>query len=201
MVPDCNQLRCLFEMSQQTPTTLRIMKKAIPPILIILGVFLFWMKFNRDPARVIRGVALGNAIPSQLVDSSGKAVLASSLQGKFVGVYFSAHWCPPCRVFTPALVKFRDANVENNFEVLFVSADQSEREKQQYIQETGMKWPSVPGASGPAHRDLEMRFHISGYPTLVILAPDGTVVTSSGRDDILISPSSALAKWKAAADS
>lgn len=177
------------------------MKKAITPILIALGVFLFWMKFNRDPGRAIKGVALGNAIPSQLVDSSGKAVSASSLQGKFVGVYFSAHWCPPCRAFTPALVKFRDANVGNNFEVLFVSADRSEGEKQQYIREAGMKWPSVPGAGGPVQYELETRFHIPGYPTLVILAPDGTVVTSSGRDDIMNSPSSALAKWKAAAES
>jgi nucleoredoxin len=24
----------------------------------------------------------------------------------FIGVYFGAHWAPPCRLFTPALAEF-----------------------------------------------------------------------------------------------
>ena len=34
------------------------------------------------------------------------AVPTSSLAGtEVVGLYFSAHWCPPCRGFTPELAK------------------------------------------------------------------------------------------------
>ena len=25
---------------------------------------------------------------------------------KLIGFYFSAHWCPPCRLFTPVLAEF-----------------------------------------------------------------------------------------------
>merc|ERR1719409_357230 len=47
------------------------------------------------------------------------------LAGKdVVGLYFSAHWCPPCRGFTPQLGKFYDQIKDaKNFEIIFVSSD------------------------------------------------------------------------------
>ena len=49
-----------------------------------------------------------------LVRKSGASVpLAEALAGKkFVAVYFSAHWCPPCRAFTPVLSKFFTENAD-----------------------------------------------------------------------------------------
>jgi hypothetical protein len=38
-----------------------------------------------------------------LVQREGGPVPTSELDGKYVFVYFSAHWCPPCRMFTPLL--------------------------------------------------------------------------------------------------
>merc|ERR1712130_667492 len=31
------------------------------------------------------------------------------LDDKYVGIYFSAHWCPPCRGFTPVLAESYNA--------------------------------------------------------------------------------------------
>jgi len=45
---------------------------------------------------------------------------------KFVAIYFSAHWCPPCRGFTPVLTEFYDSlkeEDENALEIIFVSSD------------------------------------------------------------------------------
>ena len=45
-----------------------------------------------------------------------------------VAVYFSAHWCPPCRQFAPALAQvYADMKAAGKkFEIVFVSSDQDE---------------------------------------------------------------------------
>ena len=43
--------------------------------------------------------------PQGLVDDAGKAVDITTLKDKTVAVYCSAHWCPPCRQFTPLLAQ------------------------------------------------------------------------------------------------
>ena len=45
-----------------------------------------------------------------------------------VGIYFSAHWCPPCRGFTPKLVESYNTMkaAGKNFEIVFVSSDNDE---------------------------------------------------------------------------
>ena len=59
---------------------------------------------------------------------NGQQQLSELLSGadlKYVGIYFSAHWCPPCRNFTPVLAEFYNAVNQNGkiFEVIFVSSD------------------------------------------------------------------------------
>lgn len=137
-----------------------------------------------------------NLLPAVLHDADGKEIDAASLKGKHVGLYFSAHWCPPCRAFTPSLVKFRDENAEKDFEIVFVSLDKSQGDKKKYIKQMEMKWPSIPGAGSKTADSLAQQFEISGIPALIILAPDGSVVTSQGREDVMMSSETALSKWK-----
>ena len=42
---------------------------------------------------------------AKLVGKDGKHSKWAEMVGKTVGFYFSAHWRPPCRVFTPDLCK------------------------------------------------------------------------------------------------
>ena len=58
----------------------------------------------------------------------GQKQLSEILQGadlKYVGIYFSAHWCPPCRNFTPVLAEFYNSVNQNGkiLEIIFVSSD------------------------------------------------------------------------------
>ena len=60
-----------------------------------------------------------------LVNNKGEEVKSSTLSiknGSVIGLYFSAHWCPPCKAFTPNLAKvyneLKDAG--KDFEVIFI---------------------------------------------------------------------------------
>jgi nucleoredoxin len=81
----------------------------------------------------------------KLTDKSGREVPASELSGKVVGVYFSAHWCPPCRGFTPVLKKFYEEVKGSGgaFEILFVSSDRSEEAGKEYYQNDHGDWLMV----------------------------------------------------------
>lgn len=66
-------------------------------------------------------------------------------EGKVVGLYFSAHWCPPCRGFTPKLAEFyKKHHLEKTFEIVFVSSDKNESEWKSYFNE--MPWIALPFA-------------------------------------------------------
>ena len=50
-----------------------------------------------------------------LVKADGSKVQASTaLTGKnVICLYFSAHWCPPCRAFTPVLKDFYEVSLKH----------------------------------------------------------------------------------------
>lgn len=135
--------------------------------------------------------------PKGLIDAAGKPVNVKALEGKIVGVYFSAHWCPPCRAFTPELVKFRDKNT-TDLEVVFVSSDKDKAAMQKYMTEMKMKWTAVEWQS-PAASAAQKKYDVRGIPTLVILSPTGQEITREGRADVTDKPGDAIAKWKKAA--
>ena len=44
-------------------------------------------------------------------DKEAKTSELPSEQGAVIGLYFSAHWCPPCRGFTPILKNFYEVSI------------------------------------------------------------------------------------------
>ena len=137
--------------------------------------------------------ALKVSLPEEFLDASGKAVSRETLSGKYVGLYFSASWCPPCRTFTPKLVEFRKAN-KDKFEVVLVGADNSEKAQANYMKKYMMLWPAMKHQSIAANL-LVKKMGVSGIPYLVILAPDGSVVTKDGRGDVDSMGNKAFLKW------
>ncbi|XP_072013165.1 nucleoredoxin-like [Amphiura filiformis] len=124
----------------------------------------------------------------------GSKVQAETLKGKPLALYFSAHWCGPCRGFTPSLVKFYNKMKESGkeFEMVFVSSDRDEESFKEYYGE--MPWLTLP--FGDARKaKLSSLFEISGIPTLVILDEEGKMITDNGRGKVTKDPEGKEFPW------
>ena len=144
--------------------------------------------------------SLEELLGTELVDAKGDKVETSSLEGKVIGLYFSASWCGPCRAFTPQLVEFRDRNDEK-FEVVFVSSDRSGEDQQAYMKDYDMEWPAIPFDS-PLRQELGAKYGIRGIPSLIIIDDQGNLITKDGRSEMSGSDSDArkaLREWRRAA--
>lgn len=134
---------------------------------------------------------LFSKISSSLIDNEGKMVTKEKLerlrQSKYVLVYFSAHWCPPCRKFTPELVNFYNKQGETTqFETIFVSSDNESDAMKNYMKDTGMPWLAVRfnSARSTPLRKLAGR----GIPCLVLLDENGEVLSHSYKGETYVGP-------------
>lgn len=102
-------------------------------------------------------------------------------QVKYFAFYFSASWCPPCKAFTPKLVDFYDEIKPDfpEFELIFVSADQSEKDTQKYIVDYEMPWPAFKHGK---HLGLVKSFG-NGIPCLVVTDADGKKLLDTYTED------------------
>ena len=142
-------------------------------------------------------VALDELLPDLLLSPSGDSVARETLLGKFIGLYFSASWCPPCRAFTPVLINFRNECIEK-FEVVLIGLDKSAQEQQAYVSKSGMPWLSLPNKMEHKQK-LQSLFGIRGIPSLIVVSPDGLVVSTRGRKEITKYGSSIFEDWLAKA--
>ena len=133
---------------------------------------------------------------SKLTNAAGEEVPVAKLKDKIVGVYFSASWCPPCRGFTPQLVKFYNKGAgKENFEIVFVSSDKTSDDMKAYMKKDSMPWTAIPFGDASASA-LKRKLGISGIPTLVIFGSDGKIISKNGRWDVVMLGPKALEAWK-----
>ena len=135
---------------------------------------------------------------ASLVKSDGSSVPAESAlsNADLVLFYFSAHWCPPCRQFTPMLKDFYDEVNESGVEIVFVSSDRSSNDMLSYMKESHGDWVACEHNSATANQ-IKQKMGVSGIPMLVVCKKDGTVITKDGRSAVMSkSPKQAVADWK-----
>ena len=115
--------------------------------------------------------------------------LGGHVTRKPVALYFSAHWCPPCRQFTPMLANWYTQGLSNKLEIVFVSADRDESSFNSYYNE--QPWKALPFDNRAVKDALSQKYGVSGIPALVILDADGSLITKDGRAKITQDPTGA----------
>jgi len=138
---------------------------------------------------------------ASLVTKSGESPTEEALSSKkLVGVYFSAHWCPPCRGFTPKLAEFYNqvkAHDADALEIVFSSCDRDEDSFKSYYSD--MPWLATKFRCAEGEK-LAENCNVSGIPHLVIINREtGVIVDENGRSTVSAASGdiqAALAKWK-----
>jgi nucleoredoxin len=112
---------------------------------------------------------------------------------KLIALYFSAHWCAPCRSFTPRLVEFynRVAPQHPEFEVIFVSFDKSQFAFETYMREANMPWPAI-DYQKVTGKEAIRKYAGDGIPCLVVLDSTGKVVSDSFAGKQYLGPGKVL---------
>lgn len=139
-----------------------------------------------------------NGLRDKLVicrDGTIKPADFSALENKkLIAFYFSAHWCAPCRKFTPQLVAYyqRVQALHPEFEIVFVSSDRSRFNWETYLRDAQMPWPAI---------DFDQLAQFTGLkqlggdsiPSLVVVDATGHLVATSYENGKYVGPENALA--------
>ena len=107
-----------------------------------------------------------------LRDVHGKEVALADYRGKAVIVDFWATWCPPCIFQVPELNKFwKTHHSAGDVMVIGVAVDAEGAEVvRPWAEEQGIEYTIVIGDEG-----LAREYGALGFPTLVIVTPEGNV--------------------------
>ena len=135
----------------------------------------------------------------ELVTRGGVKATGEVLGGKeVVGLYFSAHWCPPCRIFTPQLGKFYEKMVSGgaSFEVVFVSSDRDPEGFESYYGSQA-PWAALPFGDRDRKDAVSKKFKVQGIPTFVVVdGRTGETITADGREALSGDPEGARFPWR-----
>lgn len=120
----------------------------------------------------VRDAPVETAPDFRLETLSGDTLALADLRGKIVIIDFWATWCPPCEFQVPELNAFFEAHRrDGDVLVLGISVDTKGREAvAEWAREKQMRYPVLLGSE-----DLANRFGALGFPTLYVVAPDGSI--------------------------
>ena len=124
---------------------------------------------------------LTGLLGDKLLTKEGERSTAEALAGKkHVMLYFSAHWCPPCKQYTPELAQaYAASQKKDEVAIVFVSSDRDESSFCGYFAE--MPFFAMPFAARDEAATLGEKYGVKGIPSLVLLDGDGNLVNDNIR--------------------
>ena len=145
-----------------------------------------------DQITKLKPLANGQIAPDfTLPDINEQPLSLSSLKGNVVLIDFWASWCRPCRIANPKLVELHQKYSKNGFEILSVSLDGTQRQKdpgkewRKAIKQdniTDFKHVSELKGWNTSVRDL---YNLNSIPHTILLDKEGKIVGKNIRGDDL----------------
>ena len=165
-------------------------------------VFLLFLYFSLSVSLITKVLASDDKeeesdviiIPETLLNIDGESVSSDLLKKKYIGLYFSASWCGPCRKFTPRLIEFRNKFVDD-FEVILIGADGSAKAQANYMKKYSMPWLAMKNQS-PEAKQASKLSGVEFIPYLVVINSSGKIISKNGKAEISTKGFEAMEYWK-----
>jgi thiol-disulfide isomerase/thioredoxin len=124
-------------------------------------------------------LAVGAKAPSPELPKLGEPGQGSlkEYRGRWVLVNFWASWCDPCRDEAPALEKFQEEHVGQDFTVLGIDTQDISDDGSQFAEEYGLTYPMLHDGNG----DYGHEYGTTGVPENYLLAPNGKLAWAEYR--------------------
>lgn len=133
----------------------------------------FDLELKKMAALVVGGEAPDFTLPS----FEGKDVKLSDFRGKYVLIDFWATWCKPCIAEIPFLKQAKERFGPKGFEIVSVCIDRMDTKPRwtKLIEDHQTNWPQLFDGMG----ETSEMYDIKAFPTLILLNPEGEVITTS----------------------
>ena len=131
--------------------------------------------YDKEMARRVAAerVKEGNTAPDfTLKDLNGNDFTLSSLRGKYVVLDFWGSWCGWCIKGVPDMKKAY-AKCKTKVEFVGIDCRDTEEKWRKAVEEYDMPWLHVRNGDNP---DVSVLYTVRGYPTKIILSPEGTIL-------------------------
>nr|XP_006130316.1 nucleoredoxin-like protein 1 [Pelodiscus sinensis] len=132
--------------------------------------------------------------------------LSQRLENKVLLLYFGSGECTQCRKFSPVLkdffVRLTDefyVDRASQLAVVYVSQDETEEKQEKFLKTMPKRWLFLP-FQDKFKRELELRFAVSHTPAVVVLKPNGEVISGNAVEEIRCLGTACFGNWKEAAE-
>ena len=112
---------------------------------------------------------------------------AEDYAGKTVLIDFWATWCGPCRGEIPNVKKLYAYYHEKGFEIIGISSDRDVETLKKFIEKEEMPWKQMmrDKALVADGQTMGSYYGVTGIPTMILIGPDGKVITINARGQAL----------------
>lgn len=169
---------------------------------------------------------LMDILGSNYLEGSGRnnTITINPQEKKVIGLYFSASWCQPCKIFSPKLAEAYLKNfngaasssdaVDNATNQTSVEDGTLETKDENKIKEneivfvsldqseedfnkyrSTMPWPSIPFLDA-RRAILQIALKVTSIPALVFIDSNGKIITDSGVSELLTDPKLSSFPWR-----